>query len=227
MSIIDETGVIVKPFVWVPAEDLWDDCEYTSAPGCQTLVRVTAPARRRPEPEPEYTVVGEWDEERLPAAIPPSTVQHLEDAWAEGHRAVVTLRVALSRDHLAAALDLSTEGNEVRERDMDNWSVQFIREQTEMNVHLASAMELDEGAEAMRELLDPNGPDTSSLPLTEAVYRAIDRAYPEVASTVTLTGTPHGAAIRCARCDWADKGAADVTASRGLDHSEQAHGVTA
>ncbi|MBT2493682.1 hypothetical protein J7E96_35320 [Streptomyces sp. ISL-96] len=90
-------------------------------------------------------------------------------------RAVVTVRVAMTRDMLAAALDLFAGG--AYDEHPDGWTVPYIRESVEMTLTHESVVQIEVDAERFPQLLD----DPSVADRVRAEYRAIDRAYPHFA----------------------------------------------
>lgn len=94
-----------------------------------------------------------------------------EPEEGETRHAVLTLRVAVDRDMLAAALDLSCWA----EPDPDSWPVEFIREAVEMQIGLDGAYPVWRDSRRFLELLD----DPSVKDRVAATYRAVDRAFPK------------------------------------------------
>lgn len=107
-----------------------------------------------------------------PAPIPSTTVFGCTDP-GEDVRAVVTVQVAMTRDMLATALDLAA-GN--CEEHPDSWSVEYIRESVELQLTYENFIELERTARGIAEW---EGIDESIKPYMQAVYRAVDRAYPK------------------------------------------------
>jgi hypothetical protein len=106
----------------------------------------------------------------LPPAVPPA------HPWGpvepvDGARAVVTLQVAMTRDMLALALDGALHGDYV---DLDTWTVQQIHEYVEMTLALDGPWHLEKNAPSYPDLLD----NPELRPNVQAIYRAVDRAYP-------------------------------------------------
>ncbi|MGW1399300.1 hypothetical protein ACWCRF_11630 [Streptomyces sp. NPDC002405] len=91
----------------------------------------------------------------------------------ESRQAVLTLRIAVDRDMLAAALDLSSYDLS----DPDSWSVEFIRDSVELQLGMDGAYPLWRDSRRFPDLLD----DPSVRDRVAATYRAIDRAYPQPA----------------------------------------------
>jgi hypothetical protein len=113
-----------------------------------------------PAPRPAY-----------PKPIPPTDVFGATDP-SENVHAVVTLQVAMTRDMLAAALDLAA-GN--CEEHPDTWTVEYIRESVELQLTYENFLHLERSAQKYEEWGDI---DESIKPFIQAVYRAVDRAYP-------------------------------------------------
>lgn len=103
--------------------------------------------------------------------------QHsIVDPYDEPHT-VVALRVVVSRDHLAAALEDAATGHFGALTDPDRWTVDEIRYLVEHRMLCMSALELQQGAEAMADMASPDTADTSVQGYIHGVYRAVDRAY--------------------------------------------------
>lgn len=106
-----------------------------------------------------------------PNPTPPTEIFGATDP-GEDVRAVVTVQVAMTRDMLATALDLAN-GN--CEEHPDSWSVEYIRESVELQLTYENFIELERSAQGLAEW---ECIDTSIKPYMQAVYRAVDRAYP-------------------------------------------------
>lgn len=107
--------------------------------------------------------------------------QHtIVDPYDEPHT-VVALRVVVSRDHLAAALEDAATGHFGALTDPDGWTVDQIRYFVEHRLLVMSALELQRGAEAMADMAGPDAGDVSVQWYIRGVYRAVDRAYPKTA----------------------------------------------
>ncbi|MEU6101165.1 hypothetical protein [Streptomyces flaveolus] len=105
--------------------------------------------------------------------------QHsLVDPYDEPHT-VLALRVVVSRDHLAAALEDAATGHHGALTDPDAWPVDHIRYLVEHRLLAMSALELQQGAEAMAQMAEPDHYDLSVQWYIHGVYRAVDRAYPK------------------------------------------------
>ncbi|MET9362182.1 hypothetical protein ABZX93_14830 [Streptomyces sp. NPDC006632] len=106
--------------------------------------------------------------------------QHsLVDPYDEPH-AKVRIDVVVSRDQLAAAVEMgghSYYGNAMRP---DAWTVEEIRYFAEFNILHMGALELQQGGEGLAELADPSYYDRETRAHVLAVYRAVDRAYPKM-----------------------------------------------
>ncbi|MEU6768628.1 hypothetical protein ABZ916_39725 [Streptomyces sp. NPDC046853] len=95
---------------------------------------------------------------------------------AEKVQAVVTLRVAMTRDMLGAALNLASCAS--YDEDPDSWSVERVREYVELEVNMQGPWRLLQDSHEYSELIhDPSVGDR-----IRAELRAIDRAYPEVSA---------------------------------------------
>ncbi|WP_326614984.1 hypothetical protein OHA57_04675 [Streptomyces anulatus] len=120
--------------------------------------------------------------ETQPVALPPAVptdyifgVSDPDDAcFREGVHAVVTLKVAMTRDMLAVALNLNSGASE---EDPDTWDVPYIRESVELALHCDGPFTIQQDGGL---LLDAMG-DESVRAYIQATYRAIDRAYPHLA----------------------------------------------
>lgn len=108
-----------------------------------------------------------------------TTEQHsLVDPYDKPH-AVVGLRVVVSRDLLAAAVDMGVHKYySPGERHPDDLTVEEVRYFAECFVLSESALDLQQGAEAMTEMAAPDFYDRPTHALVMAMYRAVDRAYP-------------------------------------------------
>jgi hypothetical protein len=103
----------------------------------------------------------------------------LVEPHGEAH-AVVTLHLAVSRDQLAAAVeDAATKGYGIQ--DPDELTVAEIRSLAAWTLSHMSALELEQGGEAMAYMAGPDADDLSLQRYIHAVYRAVDRAYPALA----------------------------------------------
>ncbi|GLW00909.1 hypothetical protein [Streptomyces lavendulae] len=109
----------------------------------------------------------------MPKPTPPSDVMGATETGYDV-RAVVVVQVALTRDMLAVALEDGCSGVEEHP---DTWLVEFIRESVELYLGQAGYMRLLEGENLLVDFLwsEPAGPCRDRV---QAVYRAIDRAYP-------------------------------------------------
>ncbi len=110
------------------------------------------------------------------------TEQHsIVDPYDEPH-AVVGLRVVVSRDHLAAAVDMGVHKYyRSGERHPDDLTVEEVRYFAECYLLSESALDLQQGAEAMAQMAEPDFYDRETHALVMAMYRAVDRAYPKTA----------------------------------------------
>ena len=105
--------------------------------------------------------------------------QHtMVDPYEEPH-AVVGLRVVVSRDHIAAAVDMGVHKFYGDGRTADDLTVAEIRYFVECYVLSESALGLQQGAEAMAQLLVEDFHEDVTREQIRACYRAADRAYPK------------------------------------------------
>ncbi|MFB7555323.1 hypothetical protein [Streptomyces brevispora] len=114
----------------------------------------------------------------LPAAVPTSYVfgaSDADDVLTDDVRAVVTLKVAMSRDMLASALDLAMRG--AYDENLDTMPAEEVRHRVELSLHMESPWTLMRDAELFPDMLD----DPTVGHLVRAEYRAVDRAYPYLA----------------------------------------------
>ncbi|MEU2076861.1 hypothetical protein [Streptomyces sp. NPDC013489] len=107
----------------------------------------------------------------LPPAVPPSHPWGAFGPGEEEPRAVVTLQVAMTRDMLALALDRAVTNSYDA---LDAWTAGYIREGVEMGLCEFDLYRLERESLCYPDLLD----DPAARPNVQAVYRAIDRAYP-------------------------------------------------
>lgn len=98
--------------------------------------------------------------------------QELADEYVQ-QRAVLTLRAAVDRDMLAFAVDKGTCGDE---SDPDGWPVEFTRDAAEHELAMSGTY----GIWRDRHLIATAADDPEAGPRVRAIYRAVDRAYPEV-----------------------------------------------
>ncbi|MFD3521649.1 hypothetical protein [Streptomyces sp. NPDC058653] len=116
----------------------------------------------------------------LPDAVPTAFVFAAEDrddiVRPEEIRAVLTLKVAMTRDMLAVALELGMRGA-WDDGPVDAFPVEEIRHRIELTLHMESPWTIFRDSETFPELLD----DPSINDLIRSVYRAVDRAYPHMA----------------------------------------------
>lgn len=111
-------------------------------------------------------------------AVPADGVQDMVEPYDVRH-AVVTVRMAVSRDQLAAAVeDAATKGYGIK--DPDALSVEEVRSLAAHSLAWMSALELEQGARAMAHMAGPDAGDVSLQWYVRGVYRAVDRAFPSV-----------------------------------------------
>ncbi|WP_406507621.1 hypothetical protein [Streptomyces sp. NBC_00212] len=167
-----------------------------------------------------------WQAMPLPAPVPPHAVRNVPEGGFEAPRAVVTVRLALTRDQLAAAATISASYLDDADCSPDNWPVEFTQFMVDMTVTQVSALELDLGADSMVEMSDSGHRDPDVRDFTQGVYRAIDRAYPPAPAAVVLSGNPQASRVRCACCAWSDGSEMEQALAHGFSHYEQTHGRT-
>lgn len=114
-------------------------------------------------------------------AVRGMTEQHsLVDPYDDPH-AVIGLRVVVTRDLLAAAVDMGTNKYyRSGERHPDSLTVAEVRYFAEAYILSESALDLQQGAEAMAAMAEPDFYDRNTHALVLAAYRAVDRAYPKL-----------------------------------------------
>jgi len=116
-------------------------------------------------------------------AVRGMTEQHsLVDPYDEPH-AVVGLRVVVSRDHLAAAVETGGHSIAGTGRHPDEWTIAEIRYFAEFQIIEMSGLEIQRGAEGMAQMAEPGFHDRTLHALALAVYRAVDRAYPKAVTS--------------------------------------------
>lgn len=112
-------------------------------------------------------------------ATPSPVAQHsLVDPYDEAH-CIIGLRVVVTRDQLAAALEDAATNYFGELTDPDGWTVEQIRYFAEHRMLCMSALELQQGAEAMAHMAGPDAGDLSLQWYVHGVYRAVDRAFPK------------------------------------------------
>ncbi len=109
-------------------------------------------------------------------AVPVGGVQDLVEPYAERH-AVVEVRLAVTRDQLAAAVEMGAS-HTYGIQDPDRLTVEEVREFAALNLAAMSALELEQGAQAMVSMAGPDADDVSLQWYVRGVYRAVDRAFP-------------------------------------------------
>lgn len=150
----------------------------------------------------------------LPVPVPSERV-----AFERGQsiQAVVTVRAALSRDDLAAAADLSAQYDNYT--DPDQWSVPYTRRLVELSVAHTALADISMGADGLQRIVDD--PGRAERPVVQALYRAIDRAYPPQPPAVTVSG---GWSATCNRCPWTAPAVDDERAvAESLAHFVREH----
>jgi hypothetical protein len=110
-------------------------------------------------------------------AVPVGDVQDMVEPHDEQHT-VVTVRLAVSRDQLAAAVeDAATKAYGIQ--DPDALSVDEVRSLAAFSLAWMSALALEQGARAMAHMAGQDADDVSLQWYIHAVYRAVDRAFPK------------------------------------------------
>lgn len=97
-------------------------------------------------------------------------------------RAALRTSIVVSRDQLAAALDAGLHayyGN--YDRHPDQWTNAEIHYHASHQILCWSALDLQYAAESVAEMAESDFYDREVHELVVAVYRAVDRAYPELA----------------------------------------------
>lgn len=109
-------------------------------------------------------------------AVRGMTEQHsLVDPYDEPH-AVIGLRIVVTRDHLAAGVEMGVNGDSWHP---DELTVAQVRYFAESFIVTESALEIQRGAEAMAQMAEPDFYDRAVHEHVMACYRAVDRAYPK------------------------------------------------
>ncbi|MER7174597.1 hypothetical protein [Streptomyces mesophilus] len=108
----------------------------------------------------------------------PMHTQHLLADPYDKPLLTVKFRAVVSRDQLAAAVDLGLSTYNGGDRHPDTWTVAEVRYHAESQILAGSGRELQEGAEAMAEMARPDFYDPWTRERVQAVYRAVDRAFP-------------------------------------------------
>ncbi|MER5259733.1 hypothetical protein [Streptomyces sp. NPDC002855] len=119
-------------------------------------------------------------ERPLVVSDPATVKQHLLADPYDEPQITLEFRATVSRDQIAAAVDLSLHRYYAGERHPDQWTVEEVRYHAEFQILYGSATELQEGAEGMAAMVEPDFYDQWAHARSVAVYRAVDRAYPEL-----------------------------------------------
>lgn len=104
----------------------------------------------------------------------------LVDAYDEPHT-VVSLRLLVTRDQLAAAVQLGAGDFYGGERHPDELTVDETRTLARMNLASMSSLELQQAAEAVAAMAESSRAMPEDRAIAQAVYRAVDRAFPKTA----------------------------------------------
>jgi len=114
----------------------------------------------------------------VPAVSAPG--QHcLVDPYDEPH-AVISIRCVVSRDHVAAAVDMAIGQHYGDGRSADVLTVDEIRWLTAAFVLSESTLGMQQAAEAMASLAVEDFHEEVTREHIRACYRAADRAYPKL-----------------------------------------------
>jgi len=114
----------------------------------------------------------------VPAVSAPG--QHcLVDPYDEPH-AVIGIRAVVSRDHVAAAVDMGVHKHYGDGRSADALTVDEIRYFTAAFVLSEGALGMQQAAEAMAQLAVEDFHEDETRAHIQACYRAADRAYPRL-----------------------------------------------
>lgn len=113
-------------------------------------------------------------------AVRGMTEQHsVVDPYDEPH-AIIGIRVVVSRDHLAAAVEMGVHRHYRRgERSLDDLTTEEVRYFAEAFLLSEGVLEMQQAAEGMAEMADPGFYDPEVHQMVLAVYRAVDRAFPK------------------------------------------------
>ena len=148
---------------------------------------------------------------QLPRLMPSATVTNHTGPGEDAPHAALTLRVLVSRDALAYALDCQVGGEETHP---DTWPVEFIRESVERELALNGAFHLTNDSHLIVAALD----DPEVADRVRAEYRAIDRAYPGMPGSTVITGWAFGKA-HCTVCPWSVEGAIEAITDGAVEHA--------
>lgn len=111
----------------------------------------------------------------------PAVKAHLLADPYDEPQTTLEIRAIVSRDQIAAAVDLSLHSYYGGEVHPDKWTVAEIRYHAEFQILYGGARDLQQGAEAMADMAAPGFYCQPTHEHVLAVYRAVDRAYPSVA----------------------------------------------
>ncbi|MET8947439.1 hypothetical protein ABZX30_28820 [Streptomyces sp. NPDC004542] len=100
------------------------------------------------------------------------------DPCDEPH-AVLDLRVRVSRDLLAAAVEDAGTGYYDGEKHPDEWTVEEVRAFAIMTIANASSLHLQQNAVLMAQMAEPDFYEPVTREYVLAIYRAVDRAFPK------------------------------------------------
>lgn len=108
------------------------------------------------------------------AAVEPLS---MVDAYDVPH-AVVTVQVVVTRDQLAAAVQLGAGDFYGGERHPDELTVDEVWTLVRMNLACMSALELQQAAEGVYMMAESSRAVPEDRAYARAAYRAVDRAFP-------------------------------------------------
>jgi hypothetical protein len=100
------------------------------------------------------------------------------DPHDEPH-AVLDIRVRVSRDVLAAAVDDAGTGYYAGEKHPDEWTDAEVRAFAAMAISNSHLLSLQQDAVLMAQMAGPGFYDRDTHAYVLAVYRAVDRAFPK------------------------------------------------
>ncbi|TGB09788.1 hypothetical protein [Streptomyces sp. MZ04] len=102
----------------------------------------------------------------------------------DGPHATLTMQAVVSRDQLAALVEMGGSSFEAWSRHPDEWPVELVRAFAESYMVSCDTLTIQMRAESIARLAEDGDPsDPSVQPLMQAVYRAVDRAYPQPAGS--------------------------------------------
>lgn len=102
------------------------------------------------------------------------------DPYERPH-AVVEVRIEVTRDQLAAALESGATGYYGGAVNADALPVEEVRAFVQMNLATMSSLELQRDAEMLAEMAAEGFYDAAARDYVRAIYRAVDRTFPGTA----------------------------------------------